>query len=82
MLNQSREGFAALLVKISTRSPHGELVREWGDHAINHGADAMVADLGVDGIREIKRRRSRAQAHDLALGCKHENFLVKKIDLQ
>ena len=75
-------GLCSLIGQDFDTVAHGELVREWGDHAINHGADAMVADLGVDGIREIKRRRPRAQAHDLALGCKHENFLVKKIDLQ
>ena len=43
---------------------------------------AVVAHLGVHGIREIDRGRARAQAHDFARRREHEHFGGRKIDLE
>jgi hypothetical protein len=61
MLSQSRDGPApsTLEVKISTRVARAELGVEGHEAAVDPGADAGVADLGVDGVGEVDGRGAR-----------------------
>ena len=36
----------------------------------------------MHGVGEVERRGPRAQAHDLALGCEHEDLVVEEVDAQ
>ena len=56
---------------------HLELVRKRCHRPVDFGADAVVTDLGVHGVRKIERRGARAQAHDLAFGREDKNLLIE-----
>ena len=45
-------------------------------------ADAPVADVGVDRVGEVDRRRARGQRDDLALGREDEDLVLLEVDLQ
>ena len=57
-------------------------MREWGHRTVDLGTDAVVAHLGVNGVGKVERRGAGAKRHDLALGRKDKNLLVKQVDLQ
>src|SRR5436190_6473777 len=55
---------------------------ERNETAVHLGADATVTDLGVNGIREVDRRRARGQGDDLALGREDEHLVLLEVDLE
>ena len=57
-------------------------MRERGHRTVDLGADAVVAHLGMNGIGKVERRGAGTKRHDLALGRKDKNLLVKQVDLQ
>ncbi len=59
-----------------------EAVRQRDDHAVDLGAHAVVADLGVDGVGEVERRRVAPEAHDLALRREDEDLVLEEVDAQ
>ena len=54
-------------VKISTVSADASVRVERDQPAVDPGPDAAVADLGVDGVGEVDRRRPGRQGDDPAL---------------
>ena len=50
--------------------------------AVDLRADAAVADVGVDLVGEVERRRARRQRLDLALGREDEDLVLEQVDLQ
>ena len=44
--------------------------------------DAAVADVGVDGVGEVERRRAGGQALHLALGREHVHLVREEVDAQ
>ena len=61
---------------------HLQLVRQRHDLAVGLGTNAVVADLGVNGVGEVDRSGTRTQALDLALRGEHEHLVGIKVDLQ
>ena len=59
-----------------------QLVVQRHDLAVDLRADAAVADLGVDLVGEVQRRRARGERLDLALGREDEDLLLEQVDLQ
>ena len=57
-------------------------MRERGHRTVNLSANAVVAHLGVNGVGKVERCRAGTKRHDLALGRKDKNLLVKQVDLQ
>ena len=57
-------------------------MRERRYRTVNLGADAVVAHLGVNGVGKVERRGAGTKCHDLALGRKDKNLLVKQVNLQ
>ena len=57
-------------------------MREWGHRTVDLSADAVVADLGMNGIGKVEWRGAGTKCHDLALGRKDEDLLIKEVDLQ
>ena len=57
-------------------------MRERRHRTVDLGADAVVTDLGMNGVGKVERCRAGTKRHDLALGRKDENLLVEQIDLQ
>ena len=57
-------------------------MRERRHRTVDLGADAVVADLGMNGVGKVERCRAGTKRHDLALGRKDKNLLVKQVDLQ
>ena len=57
-------------------------MRERRHRTVDLGTDAVVADLGMDGVGKVERRGAGTKRHDLALGRKDKNLLVKQVDLQ
>ena len=72
--SQSGEGVPLLLVMISTWSPWLQLGAQLHHAAVDLGADAAVADLGVDGIGEVDRRGARGRAIRSPLGVKQNTW--------
>ena len=58
-----------------------EAVLQRDDLAVDLGADAFVADVGVDGVGEIQRRRSVESWRTSPFGREDENVLGEEIDL-
>ena len=66
--SQSRDGpRSCFAVRISTMSPDLQLVVQRDDLAVHLGADAAVADVGVDRVGEVERRRAGGEVLHLAL---------------
>ena len=63
--SQSLLGRWPVCVRISTTSPLRKRVLERHDAAVHLRADAAVADVGVNGIREVDRRRVARQERSL-----------------
>ena len=61
-------------------SPGLQPVGERHDAAVDLGPDAAVADVGVDGVGEIDRRRPGRQALHLALGREDVDLVVEQVD--
>ena len=59
-----------------------QLVVQRDDLAVDLGADAAVADVGVDLVGEVQRGRARRQRLDLPLGREHEDLVLEEVDLQ
>ncbi len=57
-------------------------MRERCHRTVDLGADAVVSDLGVNGIGKVERCRTGTKRHDLALGRKDEDLLIEEVDLQ
>jgi len=49
--------------------------------AVDLGADAMVADLRVDGVGEVDRRRALRQLDQVALGREAEHLVLEQLQL-
>jgi hypothetical protein len=60
----------------------GELVVERDEAAVDPGADAAVADLGVDRVREVDRGRPGRQPDDLPLRGEDEHLVLVEVDLE
>ena len=52
------------------------------DHAVDFGADHLVADLGVDGVGKIDDRRALRQGDDVALRRKDKDLVVHDVDFE
>ena len=81
-LSQSREG--PLLVRlrmISTTSPFLMLAVERDHAAVDLRADGLVAEVGVDAVGEVERRRARGQVEHVALGRIDEDLVVEDVGL-
>ncbi len=50
--------------------------------AVDPGAGAVVADLGVDGVGEVDRRRPLRQLDHLALGSEDEHLVGEQVQSQ
>ena len=59
----------------------GELRAQRQHAAVDLGADAGVADLAVDGIGEVDRRRAARQGDQLALGREAEHLVLEHLEL-
>ena len=59
-----------------------QLVVQRHDLAVDLRADAAVADVGVDLVGEVERRRARAERLDLALGREDEDLLLDELAAQ
>src|SRR3954471_23012072 len=59
-----------------------QLVVQRHDLAVDARADAAVAELGVDLVGEVERRRPGGERLDLALRGEDEDLLVEEVDLQ
>ena len=57
-------------------------MRERRYRTVDLGADAVVADLGMDSVGKVERRRTGTKRHDLTLGRKDKDLLIKEVDLQ
>lgn len=56
-----------------------ECVVEWNYLAIDLGDRELIAELGVDCIREIHRSRSLWEGDDISLGCEDEDLIREDI---
>ena len=81
-VSQSRDGpaFGDLEVNTSTTSPLSSVRLEGDQPAVDAGADGAVADLGVDGVGEVDRRRPDRQRLDLA--ARGEDVDLGPVDLE
>src|SRR5215213_6361755 len=59
-----------------------QLVVEWHDLPVHLRADAPVADVGVDRVREVERRRAGGEVLHLALRREDEDLVLEEVDLQ
>ena len=57
-------------------------MRKRRHRTVDLGADTVVANLGMNGVGKVERCRAGTKRHDLALGRKDKNLLVKQVDLQ
>ena len=81
--SQSRDGPRSLFGGEDLDDVAGlQLVVQRHDLAVDARADAAVADLGVDLVGEVQRRRAGGERLDLALGREDEDLLVEEVDLQ
>ena len=58
---------------------HLQLVGEWHDAAANFGADAAMADIAVNMIGKVERRRPRRQVHHVAFRRKDIHPIVEDL---
>ena len=58
-----------------------ELRAQRHEAAVDLGADAGVADLGMDGIGEVDRRRAARQRDQIALGREAEHLVLEHLEL-
>ena len=63
-------------------SPRLQLVVERDDLAVHLGADAAVADVGVDRVGEVERGRAGGEVLDLALRREDEHLVLEEVDLE
>ena len=82
MPSQSREGLALFCCENVHAVAQLQLVGQRHDGAVHLRAHAVVAHLGVDGVGEIDRRRTGAQAHNLAFRREHEHLGGREIHFQ
>ena len=66
---------------ISTSSPFLQLGHQRHVAAVDLGADAGVADIGVDRIGEVDRRRAARQGDQHALGREAEDLVLEQLEL-
>ena len=59
-----------------------QLVVERHEAVVDLGADARVADVGVDAVGEVERRRARGEILDVAARREHEDLVLEQVDLQ
>ena len=59
-----------------------QLVVQRDDVAVDLGADAAVADVGVDRVGEVERGRAGGEVLDLALRREDEDLVLEQVDLQ
>ena len=57
-------------------------MRERSHRTVDFGADAVVTDLGMNGVGKVERCRAGTKRHDLALGRKDEDLLIEEVNLQ
>ena len=79
--SQAGEGVAPLLVMTSTWSPWLSRVRSGTRRPFDLGADAGVADLGVDRIGEVDRRRAVRQRDQVAARREAEHLVLEHLEL-
>ena len=63
-------------------SPDLQLVVQRDDLAVDLGADAAVADVGVDGVGEVERGRAGGEVLHLALRREDEDLVLEQVDLE
>ena len=82
--SQSRDGPAPSTfdVKISTVSPDASFESSGTSRPLTRAPMQRVADLGVDRVGEVDRRRAARQREDLALGREDEDLVLLEVDLQ
>ena len=59
-----------------------QLVVQRHDLAVDLGADAAVADVGVDRVGEVERGRAGGEVLHLALRGEDEDLVLEEVDLQ
>ena len=59
-----------------------QLVVQRHDVAVDLGADAAVADVGVDGVGEVERGRAGGEVLHFALRGEDEDLVLEEVDLQ
>ena len=80
-LCQADGGSCALEQMISTSSPFLSSVVERHRPAVDLGADAGIADVGVDRIGKIDRVRAARQRDQAALGREAEHLILEQLEL-
>ena len=58
-----------------------EPVVERHEPVVHLRADRAVADVGVDPVREVERRRAGGQVLDVAAGREHEDLVLEDVEL-
>ena len=58
-----------------------ESIVERDEPVVHLRADRAVADVGVDAIGEVERRRAGRQVLDVALGREHEDLVLEDVEL-
>ena len=81
-VSQSRLGLWSFCVTISTMSPVRSLVRKRHHAAVDLGADAGVADLGVNGVGEVDGRAVGGNHNDLSFGREGVDLVGIEVHLQ
>ena len=82
MDSQSRDGpCSAFVVTISTMSPLLQAVVERHEAVVDLRADRPVADVGVDPVGEVERRRAGRQVLDVALRGEDEDLVLEDVEL-
>ena len=59
-----------------------ELVVERHEAVVDLRPDAGMADVGVDAVREVERRRARGQVLDVAARREHEHLVLEEVELE
>ena len=81
MRSQAAGGVWPLAVRISTWSPFLQLRRQRQLPAVDHGADAGVADVGVHGVGEVDRRGIARQGDQPPLRREAEHLILEQLEL-
>ena len=58
-----------------------QFVAQGHDAAVDPRADAVVADLRMDRVREVDRRGAPRKGPNVALWSKHVDLVLKEVDL-
>ena len=58
-----------------------QLVVERHHAPVDLGTDATMADLGVDAVRKVDRRRVGREVQHVALGGEHIDLVLEQVDL-